>query len=330
MPYSRDKLLSGATSTKTFCPMPLPKVDWNVSKILHVKDQDLLSYHNSRDKLLSNPESSKVPPEQPEGPDKLLSRPRDKLLSNPPPSGERDASQQAPMVDEFDINGIADFIGMPKDSVRRTFLMEDLFIQNYFQYEEGSADPIIKGRLKSALHFWREEIKAPHSILSIIEQGYKIEFLTEPPSMSFLNNKSALQQKTFVSEAVGELLKQKLVKEVEKEPYIVSPLSVAKNGDKLRLILDFSILNEYIPYEMIKLEDQREFFEYAKDGQYIATFDIKSCYHQIDMHTDSVRYLGFSWFLDGKKRYFVFLVLPFGLSSAPRICKMLFRPLILK
>ena len=46
------------------------------------------------------------------------------------------------------------------------------------------------------------------------------------------------------------------------------------------------------------------------------------------MHPDFVKFLGFKWMYNGKMRYFVFLVLPFGLCSGPRICKKLFRPLV--
>ena len=48
------------------------------------------------------------------------------------------------------------------------------------------------------------------------------------------------------------------------------------------------------------------------------------------MDPQFVKYLGFSWILDGQRKYFVFLVLPFGLGSAPRICKKVFSPLVRK
>ena len=56
------------------------------------------------------------------------------------------------------------------------------------EYENGTAEPIIKGRLKSALPYWRDVIKAPHSVLSIIEKGFMLDFITKPPNMYFKNN----------------------------------------------------------------------------------------------------------------------------------------------
>ena len=48
------------------------------------------------------------------------------------------------------------------------------------------------------------------------------------------------------------------------------------------------------------------------------TFDLKSGYHHIEIHPDHLRFLGFAWKFPGETpvRYFVFTVLPFGLSSA--------------
>ena len=206
--------------------------------------------------------------------------------------------------------------------------IDDPYIQKYFEYESNRGKPIIKERLKSALPYWRDTIKAPPSVLSIVQDGIKLNFIREPPKLFSKNNKSAYANADFVTAAVEELLSYDLILEVSDKPHVVSPLSVALNGDKKRLILDLSILNEFIHLEKIKLEDQQDFFEVAKFCNYVATYDIKSCYHQIMVNKDFVKYLGFKWFLNGKERYFIFLVVPFGLSCAPRICKKLFRPLV--
>ena len=46
-------------------------------------------------------------------------------------------------------------------------------------------------------------------------------------------------------------------------------------------------------------------------------FDISQGYHHIDIDEQHQKYLGFSWKIKGQTRYFVFTVLPFGLTSAP-------------
>jgi hypothetical protein len=207
-------------------------------------------------------------------------------------------------------------------------MLFDPFIYNYYEYENGIAEPIIKGRLKSALPYWRDVIKAPLSVLSIIEKGFMLDFIIKPPCMHFNNNKSAIVNAEFVNKAVDDLLQKGLIKKVIDKPTVISPLSVASNSEKKRLILDLSILNEYIHYDKVKLENEKDFYEMSKFMNFVVTFDIKSCYHQIDMNEDFTTYLGFEWIIDGKKSYFEFLCVPFGLSPGPRVCKKLFRPLI--
>ena len=59
------------------------------------------------------------------------------------------------------------------------------------------------------------------------------------------------------------------------------------------------------------------------------SFDFKSGYHHIDIHSASQTFLGFCWKgpQDRLCRYFVFTVLPFGLASAPYIFTKCLKPL---
>ena len=59
------------------------------------------------------------------------------------------------------------------------------------------------------------------------------------------------------------------------------------------------------------------------------SFDLKSGYHHVEIHEDHQSFLGISWmFLNGVTRYFVFTVLPYGLSSAPHIFPKFLKPLV--
>ena len=48
-------------------------------------------------------------------------------------------------------------------------------------------------------------------------------------------------------------------------------------------------------------------------------FDLKSGYHHIEILQEHQAFLGFSWIVNGVRKFFVFTVLSFGLSSAPYI-----------
>jgi hypothetical protein len=56
-------------------------------------------------------------------------------------------------------------------------------------------------------------------------------------------------------------------------------------------------------------------------------YDLKAFYHHVRIHPSHTKYLGAAipW-PDGSRQYFVFLILPFGLSSAVHCVMKLFKP----
>ena len=57
-------------------------------------------------------------------------------------------------------------------------------------------------------------------------------------------------------------------------------------------------------------------------------FDLKSGYHHVEIILDHRQYLSFSWNFGSVVTYFVFTVLPFGMSSVPCIFSKLVRSLV--
>ena len=171
----------------------------------------------------------------------------------------------------------------------------------------------VKGRLKSKLSFW-QTIQANPVVLNIIENGYSIPFVTKPPRKFNKNNRSALANASFVSEAVADLLNKGCIAMVSDCPEVVNPLSVAFNrSGKKRLILDLHEVNLHIWKDKVKFEDFKVALTYFKKQGFMFKFDLKSGYHHIDMAQWCHTYLGFCW----DSKYYVFTVLPFGLSSSP-------------
>ena len=76
----------------------------------------------------------------------------------------------------LDFEEIKQFLGITNEVDDCNFL-DDPFCRNYFEYESGISDPLVKGRLKSALKFWRDELCAPKEVLDIIQDGYVIKFV---------------------------------------------------------------------------------------------------------------------------------------------------------
>ena len=207
----------------------------------------------------------------------------------------------------------------------------DRFTQDYFEYEQGQKDIIVKNRLRNHIDFWRK-IGTNQFILDTILYGYKIPFYSLPPTSESKNNKSALQNCVFVREAISDLLVKGLIQKCDYVPKVVNPLSVSiQNNGKKRLILDLREVNKYVWKQKVKYEDLRIALMYIKQDSWMIRFDICSAYHFIDIRLPDTEYLAFA-FIDekGVNQYYKFLVLPFGLGVAPFIYTKLTRPLIAK
>ena len=66
---------------------------------------------------------------------------------------------------------------------------------------------------------------------------------------------------------------------------------------------------------------------FRKNG-YMSSFDLKSGYHHVEIFQPHQTFLGFSWEFQEETRFYVFTVLPFGLSVAPCIFTTITRPLV--
>ena len=125
-------------------------------------------------------------------------------------------------------------------------------------------------------------------------------------------------------------MRNKCVQETQHIPYCCNPLTVAE-GNKLRLVLDLRHVNKYVKQQKFKYENLATVAEMFEQGFYFGTFDLKSGYHHVPIAKQDQQYLGFSWtFSDGSVKYFEFLVLPFGLSSACYAFTKLMKPLLKK
>ena len=111
-------------------------------------------------------------------------------------------------------------------------------------------------------------------------------------------------------------------------PYCCNPLTVAE-GKKLRLVLDLRNVNPYVQKRKYRYEDLDTATEILNDNDYFTMFDLVSAYYHISIHPDFYKYLGFQWtFKDGRTRYFVYVVLVFGLSTAGYVFTKVLRPLV--
>jgi len=138
-----------------------------------------------------------------------------------------------------------------------------------------------------------------------------------------------LSNAEFVSEEIKRLLAKGIVQEVQDMPYVVNPLTVAfgKSG-KARLVLDCRHLNPHLHLFKVKFEDIKVAEALFHPGSFLFTYDLKAAYHHIDIFAQHMTYLGFSWVYEGRKRYFVYCSLPFGICTAGHIFTKMLRVVV--
>ena len=175
------------------------------------------------------------------------------------------------------------------------------------------------------LKYWRS-VGANEAIL---QDGYTIPFYTNPKSAILKNNTSALNNKKFVEGEIGQLLRSGRIVETARIPYVVNPLSVSVKDKKRRLILDCRHINPHVFKDNIKFEDCKLMLDFVEEGGYMFKFDIRQGYHHIEINRTQTKFLGFSWVdKKGQVRYYVFLVLGFGITSGPFLFTKIMRVLI--
>ena len=186
-----------------------------------------------------------------------------------------------------------------------------------------------QGRLKlKIVCFWMNTLKASEFVLGIIRSGYRLPFIRFPPSVCVRNHHSALENTSFVSDSIQELLLANCIVESGSCPSVCSPLQVVTNAkEKHRLVIDLRYIHQYLNQYKFKYEGLNVIASLFRQNDCMITFDFKSGYH-VDINVDSWPYLVFSWQTSGDyRRYFMFRVLPFGLSTACYVFTKLLRPL---
>ena len=188
----------------------------------------------------------------------------------------------------------------------------------------------VQGRLKQRLPFWREVLHAPPHILECIEHDYCLPLKFIPPPHIQHNHQSSETHQCFVDEVISCLITNHCIIRVDAQPHVCSPISVVSSVvGKLCLVLNLKCVNQFLHVLTFKSEDLHVAALMFERNEYLFKFDLKSGYHHVDIHPECYKFLG-----EGGRRFsvegvfYVFTVLPFGLSSACYLFTKLLQPLI--
>ena len=166
-----------------------------------------------------------------------------------------------------------------------------------------------------------------HELSQHIMSGVFLPFVNQlsPPPLSFANTYSVVQHHEVVRKTLIEYVAFGAVEIIgpvsEHTPPYVQPLHViVKPGRDPRLVIDLSRnLNSFLPDISFKYESITRALQCSSANCYFSKLDVSKCYLSFALSPLCYKYFVFCF--DGV--YYRFVRMPFGLSTAPRICTLL-------
>ena len=162
---------------------------------------------------------------------------------------------------------------------------------------------------------WEQLTSDPY-VLGMVS-GVQFSFVGDTPCRHYCSNARFSSADTaFLQVELNRLISLGVICETQHESdEFVSPIFLVdkKDGGK-RLILNLKDLNPHLEYHHFKMHDIAHILSLVTHNCYMSVIDIKDAYYSVPIHPRYQRYLKFAW----GGRLYKFLVLPNGLSPAPR------------
>ena len=197
----------------------------------------------------------------------------------------------------------------------------------------------VGGRLRAFAHLW-PLITSDQFVLQTVTKGYRIEFTGNPPRTKeprctpIPRNQARRQD---LERGLESMLEKRAIREIPFHadiPGFYSPIFlVAKESGGWRPILNLKAFNKFVKPLSFRMETLRTVMdclgeahqqrlktsEHLRDSSMSETWavsiDLRDAYFHVPVAPEHTRFLRFAY--DG--RAYEFLVLPFGLSTAPRV-----------
>ena len=157
--------------------------------------------------------------------------------------------------------------------------------------------------------------------MEVLRYGYRIPFLRDPPLSKVPIPMPSYHPLSTKGVALGEVTQALIAKSaVELAPLpslgFYSHLFVVwKTSGSWRSVIDLSTLNLFLDVSHFKMETIQSVLLSVRQGDWMASIDLKEAYLQIPVHPESCRFLRFV----AQGQVYQFTALCFGLSTAPQV-----------
>lgn len=161
----------------------------------------------------------------------------------------------------------------------------------------------------------------------IIKEGYKIQF-SKPPFLDtpVISSPKCTQLRKALQTQINRNLSSGAISVIpyDNGQYVSRVFTVKKSNGNDRMIIDLSDLNKQIIKSHFKMESLDVIKSLVSSGDYFVSIDLADAFFTIPLHDDSKKYTVFEF---NNCRY-CYNVLPFGLTSSPRIFSKILKPVI--
>ena len=158
--------------------------------------------------------------------------------------------------------------------------------------------------------------------MTVLRDGYRVPFLDSPPPLSrtpisFPTYRAGSPQAQALRQEIEGMLAKGAL-EIARDPgpgFYSRLFLVEKASGGWRPVNDLSHLNEFVQLTPFKMETVASVLLSVREGDFLASLDLKDAYFQIPIHRSSRKLLRFT--LEGT--VYQFQTLCFGLSTAPQV-----------
>ena len=156
-------------------------------------------------------------------------------------------------------------------------------------------------------------------VLSLIEEGYKLEFIQKPPQSRLKETIVPRKNLDILNAEVAELLRKDAIEKVPPNErgcgfYSTFFLVPKKNG-KMRPVINLRPLNRYLKKEHFKMDTLKKVINLVKPNDWAISLDLSDAYLHIPIFQKHRKYLRFC--IAGQ--CWQWKCLCFGPSTAPRV-----------
>ena len=190
-------------------------------------------------------------------------------------------------------------------------------LENFYSY--------ILGRLKYFVTNWKKFTCDPFILQTI--QGLKIQFNQKPFQLKpRITPSFGIERAQIIQKEIDNLLeKGAIIPAVPvKGQFVSSIFLVDKKTGRKRPVINLKYFNQFVTKRHFKMSGLRSVLNQIKPGDFLYTMDLTDAYFSVPIHKNYRKYFRFLW----KKQIFEFLVMVFGLTTAPWVFTKITKPLI--